>query len=413
VPEQDVTGGVVQIVVTEARIGRVRVEGSCYFDSQMLLDQLFLCPGQPIYESVLSEELRWLYRNPFRTVDLELTPGAERGQTDVIFRVKDKCPWRYYTGYEDTGTRQTGLERVFAGVNWYNVFGQDDYFGYQYTADPRFDQFEAHSGFYSKALHNRDILSVYGGFADYTAKIPGFGPDDGTSWQALARWNRELGRSGNYRHGVQAGFDFKQVDGALEFGPQVVSGTTFDIAQFMLGYSGLEVDDLGTWSVGIDGYFSPGDMTDHNTDLRFQLVRAGATADYLYGRAFFERRFWLPRCSEFVYRATGQLSEGSLMPTEQLGFGGYNSVRGYDQYAVVGDSGFFMNFELWSPSIPVRQCGTCDCATLRGLVFYDYGQSYNHSVQPGEESRLTPDSAAAFATNTIRISTSASTTDSN
>jgi len=351
----------------------------------MLVDQVFLCPGQPIYESVLTEELRWLYRNPFRTVDLELTPGAQRGQTDIVFHVQDEAPWRFYTGYEDTGTRQTDLERVFAGVNWYNAFGRDDYFGYQYTANPQFDQFEAHSAFYSTALRNRDIVSVYGAYADYTAKIPLFGPDDGSSWQVLTRWYRELEPVGNYEHSVTGGFDVKQVDGALDFGPLVVSGTTFDIAQFMVGYTGQEVDELGSWGAGIDGYFSPGDMTDHNTNVQFESIRPSATADYMYARAFFQRRFWLPKCSEFVYRCTGQLAEGALMPTEQLGFGGYNSVRGYDQYAVVGDSGFFMNFELWSPTIPVRQCGTCDCADLRGLVFYDYGQSYNHALQPGED----------------------------
>jgi hemolysin activation/secretion protein len=384
VPEQDITSGVVQIVVTESRIGRVRVQGARYFDPQMLVDQVFLYPGQPIYESVLMEELRWLHRNPFRSVDLELVPGAQRGQTDVVFNVKDKLPLRLYTGYEDTGTRQTDLERIFAGVNWYNAFGQDDYFGYQYTANPQFDQFHAHSTFYSKALHNRDIITVYGTYADYTAHIPIFGSQPGTSWQILARWYRELEDVGTYQHGVTAGFDFKQVDGTLDFG-LFNFGSMFDIAQFLVGYNGQQTDSLGSWNIGADAYYSPGYLSNHNTTGHFRQVRNSAEADYFYTRAFFTRRFWMPMQTEFVFRFTGQLSEANLLPTEQLAFGGYNSIRGYDQYAVGGDSGYFLNFEWWSRTIPIRCWGCGQQGSLRGLVFYDVGNAYNHSLAPGED----------------------------
>jgi hemolysin activation/secretion protein len=133
-------------------------------------------------------------------------------------------------------------------------------------------------------------------------------------------------------------------------------------------------------------YFSPGNLSDHNTDEDFALVRAGAEAEYFYARGFFDRRWWIHQSdAEFVIRGTGQWADGNLVPPEQLFFGGYNSIRGYDDYAILGDSGYFMNFELWSAPI----CGVaCPCDQLRGLVFYDWGIAANHTLLPFEPSSV-------------------------
>ncbi|MBT6485920.1 MAG: ShlB/FhaC/HecB family hemolysin secretion/activation protein, partial [Planctomycetaceae bacterium] len=92
IPEQDVTDGVVQIVVTEGRIGEVRIDGACYFDPCYLVDQTCAIHHSQIFESVLLRDLRWLNRNPFREVDLELTPGKKQGETDIVFHVHDRRP---------------------------------------------------------------------------------------------------------------------------------------------------------------------------------------------------------------------------------------------------------------------------------------------------------------------------------
>lgn len=387
-PEQDITSGKLYMVITEAKIGRVCVDGACFFDNQMLLDQLFLEPGEPIYESELMKELQWLYRNPFRTIDLELSPGKERGETDILFHVKDRCPWRTYGGYEDTGTRQTQLERLYVGANWHNAFGRDDILGYQFTSAPDISRFAAHSIFYTHALENRDLLSVYANIADYQAAVPGFGLSPGESYQILARWFRQLETIDTYEHSVTAGLDWKQADSTLDFGPAAVFGSTFDVFQFMAGYQAYQPDDCGAWNLSADVYWSPGDVTNHNTTSDFLSVRADSNPYYFYTRGSLERILHGPCETEFVARATGQLASKNLVPTEQLGFGGYNSVRGYDQFAVLGDSGYFTSLEWWSPKI---SCGrytdrNCECkdGELRGLIFNDYGGAYNHDLVAGE-----------------------------
>src|SRR5690606_29752651 len=68
--EQDITSGVVQLAVVEARLGEVRAEGAKHFKAERLAGQIRLTPGQPIYSTLLRADLAWLNNNPFRSVDL-------------------------------------------------------------------------------------------------------------------------------------------------------------------------------------------------------------------------------------------------------------------------------------------------------------------------------------------------------
>lgn len=376
IPHQDITDGVVQIVITEARVGEVIVRGPCFFDPENLVNQVCISSGDPIYESVLLEDQRWLIRNPFRDVELELTPGKNRGETDVIFNVHDRRPVRAYAGYEDTGNRVTGLERSIYGFNWYNALDRDDQFGYQYTASSDFQTVGVHSAIYSWAACNRDIWTVFGTYGEVDVP-PIVGPaNKGQFWQTSIRWNRELCPRGCYEHGIQAGFDFKNTNTSLDFGGVFVGANDADIVQFMLGYNGRDYDSLGSTHFAIDGYFSPGGLSDKNNNTAFQSVTPFAEASYAYGRGYIERRFWLPNCMEFVARVTGQLTHTNLLPPETLGMGGYNSVRGYDQYTYAADSGYFANFEVWSRPI---ECLIGD-DELRFLGFFDFGDGYQHST---------------------------------
>ena len=80
-PEQDITGGNVQILIIVGRVGAVRVEGNRWFSSEDIEAQMSLRPGEPILGKVLAEDVNWLNRNPFRHVDLVLARGEKRGRS--------------------------------------------------------------------------------------------------------------------------------------------------------------------------------------------------------------------------------------------------------------------------------------------------------------------------------------------
>ncbi|MEX0936420.1 MAG: ShlB/FhaC/HecB family hemolysin secretion/activation protein [Pirellulales bacterium] len=393
VPVQDVTDGIVQVVVTEARVGKVRVEDACFFDPCHMALQPCVSSGDIIFESMLLEDLQWLNQNPFREVDMELTPGDAFGETDVVFKVRDRRPLRVYTGYEDTGTRQTDLERLLFGLNYGNMFDRGHQVAYQYTVSPDFDDLAAHSVLYSIPLLNRDTLAFWGSYADTSAAATPFDLT-GRAWQTSLRYNRNFCAHECWEHYGVAGFDFKQTNTNLDFGGTQVFDSSADIVQFMAGYHAIRRNGRSALAVGGEMFASPGELSSGNDDESFQVIRAGATADYFYTRMYAERQLPLNGWLNFVARITGQISEANLLPSETLGFGGYTSVRGYDMRVVNADSGYVLNLELRSEPVTLGLAKR-HCDEFQWLLFYDAGEASNHSLLPGEDPSIDLNSAGA------------------
>jgi hemolysin activation/secretion protein len=74
-----------------------------------------------------------------------------------------------------------------------------------------------------------------------------------------------------------------------------------------------------------------------------------------------------------------QISRDALIPGEQFGLGGMNSVRGFEERALAADSGARLSAELWAPPVPV-------VPGLRFLVFLDSGYKHLEATVPGERS---------------------------
>ena len=389
VPEQDITDGVVQIVVTEARVGKVRVNTHGWFDPCVLADKTCLCRGDLIHESTLFEDIRYLSLNPYREASVRLTPGDEYGVTDVIYDVNDRAPWSSYLGYEDTGNLTTGRERSIYGVNWGNAFGLDHSASYQYTASRDFFGVQAHSGVYTVPLHNRDNFTVFGSYASINSNIaPGFN-SNGFAWQVSGRYYYDLCPGpcrprGCKQNRLVFGADFKRTNTSLIFGQNIVFDEIADSYQFLLGYESEAQYRNGYGRMGVDFFFSPGEqLTSFNTNTQFNALRQFARADYAYARGYIERTWRMPYGMMLWGKATGQLAEGNLISSEQLGFGGYNSVRGYDMRIVNGDSGWLLNAELRTTPVDFSG-GFGRCHQLQGLAFFDYGEARNHTLVPGE-----------------------------
>lgn len=378
-PGQDITDGIVQVVITEARIGQIQFRGNCYFDDCMLLEQSWLRPGQRIYEPCLQQELVWYNKNPFREVGVKIEPGDIAGTTDIIYEVKEQRPIRFYAGYEDTGTRATGLERLVFGVNLGNAFGRDQQLSYQYTTDADLGgAIGVHSLVYSKPIfENRDTLTVFGSWADISSQVPG-GPglnNEGRAWQVSSRYYHTLCENKYRTDTMHFGIDFKGTNSDLDFGGTTISANDVHVVNLMAGINSIQRYEDGQTMYGGDIFVSPGHLLTNNTTDAFNPLRSGARSTYAYIRAHLERLYDINTRSDFVIRANGQIASYKLLPTEQLGFGGFNTIRGYDMRAANGDSGYIINLEYRSK--PIRGYVRGHESSLTLLAFTDMGQQYN------------------------------------
>jgi hemolysin activation/secretion protein len=72
----------------------------------------------------------------------------------------------------------------------------------------------------------------------------------------------------------------------------------------------------------------------------------------------------------------GQWASEPLISNEQYGLGGVNSVRGYEEGDVLGDTGWWMGFEQKTPPETIGMVYRNHPLTVRGSVYMEYGEVY-------------------------------------
>jgi len=387
-PEQDITDGVLQLIVIESRVGRIEFSGNKHFSSEQLEGLVHLRPGDPIDSPQLHSDVAWINRNPFRHVDIITTPGEEHGTTDIRLITKDRRTLRLFTGIDNTGNDFTGNARLMAGFNWANAFLADQMFTYQYTSDDWFQRFQSHTVNYMIPLPWRHTMTFYGGYSTVKPNIDHF-ESHGMSGQASFRYQLPLGRTYiSFLQDLNIGFDFKATNSDLFFEDTVESirSPMVNLTQAVLAYHfGWEV---GSHQIGFDleAFISPLSWLPNQSKHDFRELRADANPKYAYGRIGIEDRFYFLNC-ELWTQARAQGSTANLLPSEQFGLGGYNTVRGYAERIVNTDNALCVNLELKTPSFSILGW-TRKKSTDRMLFlgFVDFGLGRNHELLEGEKS---------------------------
>jgi hemolysin activation/secretion protein len=404
VPEQDVQGGVVQIVVTEYRVGAITVEGNKWFTASQVAAGVDLQPGDTVDSNTLLGDLDTANANSFRHVDVVYQPGTAPGTTDIVLQTQDRLPLRVYGSYDNSGQPVVGRDRWSLGFNWGNAFWLDQLLSYQLTTSndfwhhrasipgqPSGPEFVSHALSWSAPLPWGNRLSIFGDYEQSVPKIgTGFG-ETGISGQASLRDTYALPRTQSFTQAVEIGYDFKTTNNNLDFGGTLVSANSVEVDQFPLGYSANLLDRFGSTGLTTTLVWSPGGLTDANTDAAFQpgigqSGRFGAKASYLYFRGELDRLTQLPKDFSWALRFIGQLSDRNLLDTEQLSVGGPDLLRGYDPNTINGDDGIVVSDELRAPPFsPLGKAlpgGLTDQAQL--LAFWDYAALSPHEAVAGD-----------------------------
>jgi hemolysin activation/secretion protein len=386
VPEQSITSGFVQVVVVISRVEKIDATGAHWFSNKMLRAEVRLRPEEPISGSQLNSDLAWINRNPFLQSDILMAPGNAPGTTDLLLRTQDRFPLRVYAGFQDTGNQYTGDDQIVTGFNYGNLFGVGQQISYQFTSGTDVNKFTAHSGTWIIPLPWRHQLTFFGSYSNSSANLGSGLASSGVNWQVSGRYEIPLPGTEHFTESVTGGFDFKRSNNDLLFNVATVSNVFTDIDQFVLGYQAGCQDDYGSTSASATGYWSPGAMSNNDDNADYEATRAGATADYAYGQLTLNRVTRLPFDFSWTVRGEVQESDANLLPSEQLGMGGYETVRGYDERAANGDNGFLISTEVATPPVSLFQLFGNQTIKdqLQFLGFVDYGGTSLHQVTPAD-----------------------------
>lgn len=351
-PQQDITGGAVQIVVAVSRAEDiVKVEGAKYFSEQQYRSAITQKPGEPINATQLKEDIDWLNRNPFRNVTTVAQPGAKPGTTDLKLRVTERLPLRGNFGYNNTGSLVSDEDRLTTGLAWGNAFGLGHQMSYQFSTSPDFKTSVAHSGSYAMDLPWRHSVRLTGAYSELSGRVAAPLTLNGRSWQVGLRYDLPLPKPRpNVTQNLSLGLDFKESDNNLLFATIPVTDNLTHVAQLALSYDLGITDKFGRTDFGLNAFLSPGGLTSRSRPEFYVISRAGSHPDYAYAQLSASRQTRLPLGMSWSARAQFQKSTANLLGSEQMSGGGSSSVRGYEEGEVYGDNGLLLSHELALPA---------------------------------------------------------------
>jgi hemolysin activation/secretion protein len=399
---QYVEGGVPQMMVVEAKLGKVTVDnpGKKWTADETIRSMLGVTEGQPIDMASLQQGLRRLNGNvEFREVQAAYQQGSELGATDLAVAVADRFPLRPHAGVENEGTTLLGEYRMNAGLTWGNAFWAGHTLDYTYTSDIDWEFYDSHSLTYSIPLSWGHSLGLLGTYAEFTPDYERIGfpglTADGQYYQGSLRYNAPLPKSRRMQHRLFAGYDFRRTDNQLLFGTvNPVQDQKVDVSQFVAGYSAEVRDRLGTTTLGLSGIVSPGGMTDYNDPFTYESIRTDTTPDYFYINLGADRKTPLVGGFTWVISTRVLLTPQRLTYSEQMAIGGMSTVRGYEERVALGDNGYVLRNELLTKEFGLgRLFG--HPATLQLLGFLDHAEVTTIDALASEEPHTTLTSAGA------------------
>lgn len=328
-------------------------------------------PGDLLDKAALDRYLARLNRHPRRNVDLTLTSADEAGGVFLDFLVAESQPWSVYAQGSNTGTKTTNKWRERFGYTNTQLSGRDDVLQFDViTAGD--SSLNAVFASYELPLLAKTaepaagaplLLRVDGVFSDYDASEVGVQDArfQGTTWEGGVQVIQNVLESPDYDFFLDffmgAKFQHVRVDNE-----PVAGFRDKNTAQFAFFEPGFRAQHQGEWSnfsADVRGVFNLSSVagTKASDLVNGQLGRNfvdSANIQLLRWRwdfSLFLEPLLNPKgyldastpasstlAHELVLSNWGQYSGERLIPQHERVAGGLNTVRGYPQAIVAGDT---------------------------------------------------------------------------
>ena len=390
-PEQALESGSVLLRIVEGRIRRIEVEGNQHFDKDNILASLpsLKIGGVPIVDEV-SSSLRVANENPAKKITLQLSPGEEEADIDAKLKVTDEAPWKVGLTLDNTGSGQTGNNRLGVSYQHSNMFNRDQILTLQYQTSPQnIKDVTVYAVAYRLPIYGwGDVLDVFATKSSVNAGTIAAGPFNlaitGRGESYGAKYTIKLKRIGDYDHEIVAGLDSKLFENSITAGTLDL-GSNLEVHPVSVQYNGHLVKDGRDISANVSLIHNIPGGTDGG-QAAFDKARTGSVKDYtvLRAGAILSQSLtaWLDADWQARVALSAQYVAKPVIPGEQFGAGGASSVRGFEEREVASDKGLQGNLELYTPELCAKLWASQQC---RAVVFYDWAKLNRVDPLPTEE----------------------------
>lgn len=376
-PEQEIKDGVLTIAIAEGRVGKLQTTGKTPYSDTVI--KRYFEPQQKqgvVKESSLERGLVMSNEVPNLKTEVVLKEGEKRGSVDLVINARDtsrmtldaqlKVDYNNY-GSPLVSPSRFGVEGLFTDHRWGSQLKLRGVTG---------DTPEN-----STLVHGEYTLPIN----SYGTKIGGhllwsnyiIGQD--LSQLGLAGTSRIYGgwaahpliKKKNMSMEVSGGLEYRQTYG------EVLNQTT-NVDDYHTWWATVAFDNLDRF-LGKNIVSVTGRMGHITPDNRYPNTRQNVPLSFWRANADVARVQKLFGFTSLLVRASGQITEDRLLPSEEFSLGGYGSVRGWEPTSFLGDYGYSASGELLfaPPGLAEKQVFGQRLAQMFQLaLFYDLGRVY-------------------------------------
>jgi hemolysin activation/secretion protein len=356
IPQQKVENGIVELQVTEAPVGRLRVKDSNYFSpSQIKATVPSVAEGKVPDFAQFQEELAELNRTADRRVTPVLKAGREPGSTDIDLMVEDKVPLHGSLEVNNRFTPPGNPTHASAGLHWDNLWGLQHTVGITVQTVPEnVHESSVYTLNYSVPYANGDDVSFYAVNSNSNILYSSFNTLNISSGKVYgARLMKNLTRNESLTQSATLGIDYKQFDQTTASTAGGGFNTPITYMPMLLGWDGSMREEFRNLKVNISLNFHSSQFV--GSDVEFADKAYKAHASYAFLKGNFERNDVLSSGFGWNFRTNWQLATAPLISNEQFFIGGADTVRGYTESIAAGDSGIAATFEVVTPNLIATQ----------------------------------------------------------
>ena len=349
-PSQDLSGGRLEILVIEGRVGPVQLEDG----GKRSINPGLVFPAEGALFNLRDfeqgiEQVNRLSSNDAR---LDIQPGDTPGASRVVIRNTPAFPLHAFLSADDHGSESTGRNQLAFGLTADRLLGLNELMIYAHRRSQPYD--DAHKSSSSDSF--TFILPL--GYWTFSAAASQSGytttfvaPSglplrfQGDTDSVSLKLSRAVIRSQTGRATVGVGLLQKATRNYLE-------GELLDVSSRRLAILDLEAGAStrlagGALTLGLDyerglsafgALRDPDGLPDHAPHAQFGKLRYQLSYFYPFQAAGMD--------AEFSSRIEGQRAQDVLYGSEQILVGGIYSVRGFSATNLSGDNGWFSRNEL-------------------------------------------------------------------
>ncbi|MEA5449227.1 ShlB/FhaC/HecB family hemolysin secretion/activation protein [Leptolyngbya sp. CCNP1308] len=376
IPEQRLDAGIVQIQVLEGQVDAIEVQGLTRLNPTYVQNRIALAAQPPLNVERLLQGLQLLQTDPLiATIEVELLEGLRPGTNQLVAYLTEADPYRLQFTLDNSRTPLVGSVQRRVSGGHLNLLGQGDRLVVNYANTSGSNSLNLA---YIYPLNARNgTLSLSHGRAnsrviDETFQI--------LNIASQSRYTEITYRQPLYQTPTQ--------ELALSFtGSRQSSASQFNPGGFgELPFPSRGANDQGNTRLTALRFSQDWTRRDSRQVLALRsqfslgLNALGATQNPIPPDGnFFSWRgqgqwvYLLGPDTPFFLRSELQLADRPLLPLEQIGLGGPDSVRGYRQDQRLTDNGFTASSEV---HVPIFRAPAID-GLLQVIPFIDLGIGWN------------------------------------